>query len=119
MGCSSVLWLVLPGEAHSIGVFWWGEERTFEGWYANLQAPLQRTAIGFDTADYVLDVDVAPDRTWRWKDEDEFAIVQQRGLILPTDAQAIRIEGERVIAAVEANGWPFDAGWEHWQPDPA
>jgi hypothetical protein len=115
---SSVLWLARPGEAHAIGVFWSGEDREFEGWYANLQAPLQRTAIGFDTSDHVLDVTIAPDHSWQWKDEDEFAIVQQRGLILPAAAQAIRAEGERVIATVEANGWPFNAGWEHWRPDP-
>lgn len=116
---SSVLWLVRPGEAHAIGVFWWGEEREFEGWYANLQAPLQRTAIGFDTSDHMLDVTIAPDRSWQWKDEDEFAIVQQRGLFPQAAAQAIRAEGEGVIATVEANGWPFNAGWEHWRPDPA
>lgn len=114
---SSVLWLARPGGAHAIGVFWSGEEREFVGWYGNLQAPLQRTAIGFDTTDHVLDVDISPDRTWRWKDEDEFAIVQHRGIISPTAAQAIRAEGERVIATVEANDWPFNAGWEHWQPD--
>ena len=108
---SSVLWLARPGDAHAIGVFWSGAEREFEGWYANLQAPLQRTAIGFDTSDHVLDVTIAPDRTWQWKDEDEFAIVQQRGLILPPAARAIRAEGERVIAAVNANQSPFNAGW--------
>lgn len=115
---SSVLRLVRPGAAHAIGVFWSGEDRVFDGWYGNLQAPLQRTAIGFDTSDHVLDVTIAPDRSWQWKDEDEFAIVQQRGLIGPAEAAGIRAEGERVIAAVEANGWPFNAGWEHWRPDP-
>lgn len=116
---SSVLWLARPGAAQAIGVFWRGEDREFVGWYGNLQAPLQRTALGFDTSDHVLDVTVAPDRSWQWKDEDEFRIVQQRGVIAPVEARAIRAEGERVIAAVEANHWPFNAGWEHWRPDPA
>jgi hypothetical protein len=39
-------------------------------------------------------------------------------VISPTEAVAIRTEGERVIAAAEANQWPFNAGWEHWLPDP-
>lgn len=114
----SVLWLVRPGEAHAIGLFWRGPEREFVGWYGNLQAPLARTAVGFDTADHVLDVDIAPDRSWAWKDEDELAIVQASGLISPTEAGAIRAEGERVIAALEQNDWPFNAGWERWQPEP-
>jgi hypothetical protein len=60
----SVLWLARPEEAHAIGLFWRGAEREFVGWYGNLQAPLVRTAVGFDSMDYVLDVDIAPDRSW-------------------------------------------------------
>ena len=108
-----------PGDAHAIGLFWQGPTWEFLGWYGNLQEPLRRTRIGFDSADQALDVQIAPDRTWRWKDEDEFASVQERGVISARDAVAIRDEGERVIAAVEANLWPFNAGWEHWRPDPA
>jgi hypothetical protein len=115
----SVLWLARPGAAHAIGLFWQGAERAFIGWYGNLQAPLVRTPIGFDSIDHVLDVQIAPDRAWNWKDEDEFALVQRRGYISPEQAMAIRAEGERVIAAAEQNSWPFDAGWERWQPDPS
>jgi predicted RNA-binding protein associated with RNAse of E/G family len=77
-----------------------------------------RTPVGFDSTDHLLDVQIAPDRAWNWKDEDEFAVVQSRGLISPADALATRAEGERVIAAAEQNLWPFNGGWEHWQPDP-
>ncbi|MBL8127231.1 MAG: DUF402 domain-containing protein [Chloroflexia bacterium] len=114
---TSVLWLARPGAAHAIGLFWQEPERTFLGWYGNLQAPLVRTPMGFDSTDHALDVQIAPDRTWRWKDEDEFADLQRRGLITATAAQAIRAEGERIIRAAEANEWPFNAGWEQWQPD--
>ena len=109
--------LMRPGEAHAIGLFWRGAEREFVGWYGDLQTPLTRTAVGFDTVDHVLDVVITPDRSWSWKDEDEFAVVQLRGLISPSDAAGIRGEGERVIAALEQNTWPFAAGWELWQPD--
>lgn len=116
---TSVLWLARPGDAHAIGLFWQGHTWEFLGWYGNLQEPLRRTRIGFDSADQALDVQIAPDCTWRWKDEDEFASVQERGVISAQDALAIRAEGERVIATAEGNGWPFNAGWEHWRPDPA
>lgn len=114
----AVLWLARPGAANAIGVFWRGTERDFVGWYGDLQAPLARTAVGFDTIDHVLDVEIDPDRAWHWKDEDEFALVQQRRQISPAQAEAIRSEGERVIAAADQNGWPFDAGWEQWRPAP-
>ena len=116
---TSVRWLARPGAAHAIGLFWQGPARQFLGWYGNLQAPLLRTALGFDSADHALDVVVAPDRTWNWKDEDEFASAQQRGVFSPAEATAIRAEGERVIAAVEEIRWPFNADWDEWQPDPA
>ena len=116
---TSVLWLARPGDAHAIGLFWQGHTWEFLGWYGNLQEPLRRTRIGFDSADQALDVQIAPDRTWRWKDEDEFASVQERGVISAQDALAIRAEGERVIATAEGNCWPFNAGWEDWRPDPA
>ena len=66
----SVLWLIRPGAAHAIGLFRRGEARSFSGWYGDLQAPRVRTAVGFDTTDHVLDVVIAADRSWEWKDED-------------------------------------------------
>jgi len=116
---TSVLQLVKPGQARSYWAFWRGAHEEFLAWYVNLQEPLRRSAIGFDTADHVLDIEVEPDLTWRWKDEDEFAEAQQFGLFTPEEAAAIRAEGEAAIAVIEARGWPFADGWEMWRPDPA
>jgi uncharacterized protein len=116
---NAVLWLVRPGDAHAVGAFWRGPARAFVGWYVDLQAPLSRSAIGFDTEDHVLDVDIDPDRSWRWKDEDEFTAAQRLGHISFAEAAAIRTEGQTAIAALESGSWPFDAGWENWEPDPA
>jgi hypothetical protein len=42
---------------------------SFSGWYVNFQEPVRRTTLGFDTADLVLDLVVAADKThwlsWR------------------------------------------------------
>jgi len=84
-----------------------------------LQDPVHRVATGFDTGDHVLDLDVGPDLRWRWKDEDEFAIAQQIGRFTPDQAAAIRAEGERVIADIEARRWPFDGSLLDWRPDPS
>ena len=116
---NSVLWVARPGAAQAIGLFWRDDHQAFLGWYVDLQAPLKRSALGFDTENHVLDVIVAPDRAWQWKDEDEFAAAQRLGRFTPTEAAAIRAEGEAAVRAIEQRAWPFDAGWEFSRPDPS
>lgn len=113
-----LLRLIRPGDAHDISLFW-SDDWSFRGWYVNLQDPVTRNAVGFDSADHVLDIWVAPDGTWNWKDEDEFTDAVAVGRFTTRQADEIRREGERVIARIEAGGWPFDAGYETWRPDPA
>lgn len=107
-----VLWITRRGDAHSINIFW-NEAWAFRSWYVNLQAPLTSTRLGYDTTDHALDVVVAPDGVWRWKDEDDFAEAIALGIFDDAQAAAVRAEGERVVAA---RPWP--TGWEAWRPDP-
>jgi hypothetical protein len=105
-----VLRFVRPGERHGIEVLWdpdWGQQ----GWYVNLQAPLVRRGAFFDTLDQALDIRVQPDGTWEWKDEDDFAEAIALGMFDRAEAELVRAEGERVIAA---RPWP--TGWEEWRP---
>jgi len=116
---NSVLMLSRPGAAHSNWAFWDAADWTFRAWYVNLQQPLTRTPIGFDTEDHVLDLVIEPDvASWSWKDEDELADAIRVGRFTPSEAAAIRSEGKTAIAALEAREWPFDQGWEEWRPDP-
>ena len=112
-GENQTLLLTPTGAAHSIWLFW-TVDWDFLGWYVNLQEPVRRTAIGFDTVDHVLDLWVEPDLTWRWKDEDELEAAVRVGRFTPEEAAAIRAEGERVVVE-----FPFPTGWEEWLPDPA
>ena len=52
------------GDAHSVWFF--GPYAV----YINLQAPMRFTRHGFDTFDHELDIVVAPDGQWVYKDED-------------------------------------------------
>jgi predicted RNA-binding protein associated with RNAse of E/G family len=108
---------VEPGSAYSVRA-WWTPEWVFGGWYVNLQAPLTRTAQGFHTEDHFLDILVQPDRTWTWKDEDELVLAVQRDRVSAAKADAIRAEGERVVARIEAGAFPFDGSLKGWRPDP-
>jgi Protein of unknown function (DUF402) len=112
-----VVWLMpLGGAAHAISHFWDDASGAFLGYYVNMQAPLRRTTLGFDSVDHVLDVVVAPDGAWRWKDEDELGEAVRLGMFDQRQAAAIRAEGERVIARLPSL---LPTGWETWLPDPA
>jgi len=112
---NDTLRLTTPGAAHSVLLFW--NEGEFEGWYVNLERPLERTALGFDYLDRELDIHVRPDRSWEFLDEDEFEEAQDLGVIQPAEAAAVRAEAERVIESIEAWEAPFCDGWERWRPD--
>jgi Protein of unknown function (DUF402) len=112
-----------PAADHSVW-FFWTEAGEFDCWYVNLEECATRwddgEVAGVDVVDQDLDVVVAPDRTWRWKDEDEFT----ERLAFPdhywvADEQAVRAEGRRVIKLAEAGDFPFDGTWTDFTPDPS
>lgn len=108
-----------PGRAHAVYLRWGAATWEFNGWYVNLQEPLQRTESGFTTEDHFLDILVAPDLTWQWKDEDELEEAVEVGRVTRAAADTIRLEGERVIDDIEAERFPFDNSLTLWRPDPA
>lgn len=110
----NVLHVTPFGAAHSIDLYF-TEDWYFVCWYVNLQEPLRRTPLGFDTLDQQLDIIVAPDRRWEWKDEEEFE--DMRGTVLePHVHDGVRAEGLRVVTDIEAWAPPFCEGWENWRP---
>jgi hypothetical protein len=114
---NDILSLNIPGAACSIELMWSTDTHSLRCWYVHLQQPLRRTRIGFDTMDQMLDIVISPDRlSWQWKDEDEFAEAEALGVYSQVKAQAIRAEGERVIAMLNAQASPFCDGWEKWVP---
>ncbi|MER5909163.1 DUF402 domain-containing protein [Streptomyces sp. NPDC001982] len=115
---TGVLKLARPGEPWSVWLFWepgW----QFKNWYVNLEEPLARWAGGVDSEDHFLDISVHPDRSWHWRDEDEFAQAQRDGLMGAELAQRVREAGSSAVAAIDAWGPPFDQDWQHWRPDPS
>lgn len=106
-----VLRFMRPGDAHTVEICW-DREWSLACWYVNLQAPLVVNGNRFDTTDWALDIVVTPDGARRWKDEDEFAQAIELGVFADAGAaDAVRAEGERVIAE---RPWP--TGWEDWRP---
>ncbi len=114
---TDVLLLAKPGSAHDVELMWEAGHEVLRCWYVNLQEPLRRTKIGFDSMDRLLDIVISADRsTWHWKDEDEFNEAVAMGVFSPEQARAIREEGGHVIERLLTRQSPFFDGWENWHP---
>jgi hypothetical protein len=117
-----VLKFLPTGANHSVWFFRDARDR-FANWYVNLEEHGVRwddgAVAGVDVVDQDLDVVIRPDRTWHWKDEDEFAerLAHPDDYWVP-DPAAVRAEGERVIKMAEAGEFPFDGTWTDFVPDP-
>jgi hypothetical protein len=114
-----VLMLQRPGEAHAVWLFWRGRERTFAGWYVNIQEPFRRTADGYDTQDLELDIWIPLDRPWEWKDEELLAQRVREGRFTDDQVAEIRAEGERIARELDAGRRWWDQTWAAWAPDPS
>jgi len=112
-----------PGRDYSIRWFFRPDGQFFR-WYANLEQPAvawrDDDLAGIDTVDWDLDVVIGPDRSWEWKDEDEF--VARLGVpeaYWVEDEDRVRRAGKDVIELVESGVFPFDGTWCDFRPDPA
>ncbi len=116
---TDVLMIIVPDESFSTYIMWNTGTRDIDCWYINLQEPIRRTSIGFDTADNVLDVVVSPDMNeWHWKDEDEFERVVKLGFFSAEKAREIWATGEKAIQLITKERRALYEQWKDWQPNP-
>lgn len=110
--------LKAPGSMWSLHVFWEPGMTELKAWYINIDAPFTRTRFGFDSWDMFLDVVIAPDRkSWRYKDEDEFAEAIEAGLFTDEEVVNVRSTAGQALEIVKANKPPFNDVWANWRPD--
>jgi hypothetical protein len=116
---TDVLMFIVPDEGFSTYLMWETGTKILDCWYVNLQEPVCRTSIGFDTKDNMLDIVISPDMsTWRWKDDDEFVAAQKVGFYSPEKAQEIWAEGERAIKLITKERRDLYKKWKMWQANP-
>ncbi|MFJ9057068.1 DUF402 domain-containing protein [Streptomyces sp. NPDC102409] len=98
-------------------VFWlFGRRQRFRGWYVNLEHRTHHPEH-IDVSDHELDLTVAADRTWQWKDERSFAEKTGHPAYWSArEATAIRAEGERMARLAESGSFPFDGSWCDFKP---
>ena len=116
---TDVLMLIVPDEAFSTYIMWETGTKNLQCWYINLQEPIRRTSIGFDTMDNMLDVVISPDMSnWHWKDEDEFAEAEKLGFYTAEKAREIWAEGEKAVRLVTKERRALYSQWKKWNADP-
>ena len=111
-----MLRLMFPETGHSVWCFWEGEDRHFMAWYVNFEEPYRRTAIGVDTNDHTLDIMVAPDFSWTWKDKDDFDALIDAGTFSREFGDLVYADAQRVIDEIASRKPPFDHPWHEWTP---
>lgn len=110
-----VIKLYLPETAFSAWLFF-DDGWSFTAWYGNLEAPYQRTPIGLDTQDHVLDVLADPQLRWRLKDEAEFERRLALGIDTAEHQAGVRAAASAFIDRLKGGAPPFDRDWTSWRP---
>lgn len=115
---NDTLRLMVPGRSHSVSMSWAaeGSARKLSKYFINMEEPFRRTAVGFDTQDHTLDIEVTPELTWRWRDEGELSSHVAEGFYTAELAAAARAEGEQAIAAVQRLEHVCMREWPEWRP---
>lgn len=113
-GC---LMLQAPGDPYSIWHFWEGLERTFAGWYINLQDAFRRSGRAMDTLDHEVDVVVNVDGSAELKDVDRVADCVRMGRFDAAFGEVVATRGRELVDRLNGpEGIWWDRGWDDWQP---
>jgi hypothetical protein len=113
---NDVLILMREGDAYSPQLYR-SQDGATKLWYVNLQDPVRRTALGFDTLDHILDVFAGIDLSWwQLKDEHELVEAVELGVVTSERADEIRAVAADVGALIDA-GDAWWSPWSTWEPD--
>jgi Protein of unknown function (DUF402) len=112
---TDVLQLHRPGDGYAVWGFFRAGVR--DGWYVNFQRPLVRDPGGVDTLDHGVDIVVAADGRWSWKDREHVAEQVATGRLTEAEAAQVWAETERVAALLDGDpGSWWWSGWSGWRP---
>lgn len=115
---NGILMIGLPERPFSVWLFY-KDDGSLGCYYVNLETPYERTAEGLRSQDLVLDLVVLPRRDFHYKDEDELIGAEEIGYFTAEGAEQIRAHGREAERVIERWGYPFDAGYEYFFPNPA
>jgi protein associated with RNAse G/E len=108
MGTLYAIFFPFPNEPFYIYELYSAEPPyAFEGWYCNLNTPLERTADGYSYIDIDLDVYVNPDMTYRTLDEDEYRDHSTKYEYTEELRQTVERAMELVLERIQRVEFPF------------
>ncbi|MDQ3630273.1 MAG: DUF402 domain-containing protein [Actinomycetota bacterium] len=103
------LHVVRLDEWFSVICMW--QHQLFAGWHVNFQRPLLPSALGWDTEDLVLDIEVAPDGSWSLEDQEDFERAVDEGHIDGRARAAVLREVDEAIGRLNRAEAPFSEDW--------
>jgi hypothetical protein len=112
---TTVLKLRRTGDWYSVWKFF-SPDAEFRFWYVNFEEPVVRRPDGVDVNDLQLDLVVAANGSWRWKDVEDLAPALATGRI---DADQLRhvLEAASDVAGLLERDDRWWAPWDAWTPD--
>lgn len=108
------LTLLMPDAYFSVDLFF-RDAGDLVMWYVNFERPFQRTPIGIDTFDLLLDLVIEPDTSCRWKDEGEYAQGRRLGVITDDEHDQVQQARDQVFALLDQRTGPFAERWLSWR----
>jgi Protein of unknown function (DUF402) len=87
----------------------------FMNWYVNFETPVLRTVDGVDVNDLQLDIVIAPDGEWRWKDVEHLGPTTSSGRI-SADELLATLDAAAVVAHLLQRDDRWWAPWDDWTP---
>lgn len=112
---TTVLKLRRVGDWYSVWKFFEGER--FVGWYVNFEAPYVRSADGIEVNDLQLDLVIAPDGDWYWKDVEDLGPALASGRITLDELRGVLDAAPDVVCRLD-EGDRWWAPWDGWLPAP-
>ncbi len=113
-----LLILLQPEKYYASYYFWRAADEQFIGYYVNFQLPFRRSEVGFDSFDLELDIVIEPTYVWHWKDEDDYRIGIECGILRREWVREIETAKPEVFSQLNKRQYPFDGAWLDWRPDP-
>ena len=94
------------------------QDGRFLGWYVDFQLPVRPSPDGLVTKDLVLDLWINPDRSWNWKDENDYETAISEGLVDASTRPRLEQEADRILAEVDRRKAPFTDEFSNFRPNP-
>jgi hypothetical protein len=111
---SSVL-RVIPRDRQYQVVHFWKDDRSFSGWYVNLESSKTEQGRFLDVVDWQLDLWIGPDREFSWKDADEADAALAAGWLTRAEFDRAWAVGREIVGKID--DWPGPIGdWTGFRP---